>query len=96
MKFCGYSRAMSTGSRCGSNCGSSTISPATVYFPQGSVQLPPTGFALLIPCYLSTYLVNDSIPLYYYTEVIGDARKLPTIRAAASFNSSAIFGKLSL
>ncbi|KAF9648249.1 exo-beta-1,3-glucanase [Thelephora ganbajun] len=65
-------RAISTGPRCGQDCGSSTISPATVYFPQG------------------TYLVTDSIPLYYYTEVIGDARKPPTILAAASFNPAAL------
>lgn len=31
------SRAMWTGDRCGMNCGSSTTSPATVYFPQGFV-----------------------------------------------------------
>ena len=53
---------------------------------------------VLIPWYLSTYLVTDSIPLYYYTEVIGDARKPPTILAAASFNTTAlaIFGELFL
>jgi len=48
-----------------------------------------------MPCYyFSTYLVTESIPLYYYTEVIGDARKLPTILAAPNFNSTAlsIFG----
>ena len=49
-----------------------------------------------MPYYPSTYLVTDSIPLYYYTEVIGDARKPPTILAAATFNATAlaIFGKL--
>jgi len=54
--------------------------------------------ALLMPCNLSTYVVNDSIPLYYYTEVIGDARKPPTILAAANFNPAAlaIFGELPL
>jgi glucan 1,3-beta-glucosidase len=89
------SLAMSTGPRCGQDCGSSTTSPATVYFPQGYVRSPPSELALLIPCYLSTYLVTDSIPLYYYTEVIGDARKPPTILAAANFNPAAlaIFGE---
>ena len=45
--------------------------------------------------YFSTYLVTDSIPLYYYTEIIGDAREPPTILAAADFNpdAPAIFGK---
>ena len=48
-----------------------------------------------MPCCFSTYLVKDSIPLYYYTEIIGDARKPPTILAAADFNpdAPAIFGK---
>jgi len=87
---------MSTGPRCGQNCGSSTTSPATVYFPQGCVRPHPSELTLLIPCHLSTYLVTDSIPLYYYTEVIGDARKPPTILAAANFNPTAlaILGKL--
>jgi len=51
-----------------------------------------------MPYDLSTYLVTDSIPLYYYTEVIGDARKPPTILAAANFNPAApaIFGELPL
>jgi hypothetical protein len=51
----------------------------------------------LKPISPSTYLVTDYIPLYYYTEVIGDARNPPTILAAENFNSSAlaIFGKLS-
>ena len=89
---------MSTGPRCGQDCGSSTISPATVYFPQGCVRAPSSELRYLPLVILSTYLVTDSIPLYYYTEVIGDARKPPTILAAASFNSSAlaIFGELSL
>jgi len=89
---------MSTGPRCGQDCGSSTVSPATVYFPQGCVRPPPSEPTSLIPCYPSTYLVTDSIPLYYYTEVIGDARKPPTILAAANFNpvALAIFGKLSV
>jgi len=42
----------------------------------------------------SIYLISDSIPLYYYTEVVGDARNPPTILAAANYNpsASAIFG----
>ena len=43
----------------------------------------------------STYLVSDTIPALYYTEIVGDARKPPTILAAANFNPTAlaIFGK---
>ena len=87
---------MSTGPRCGQNCGGSSISPATVYFPQGYVRSTPASSHYQYPCHSSTYLVTDSIPLYYYTEVIGDARKPPTILAATNFNSTslAIFGKL--
>ena len=90
---------MSTGPRCGPNCGSSTISPATVYFPQGYLcPIYSSEHILLIPSYPSTYLVTDSIPLYYYTEIIGDARELPTILAAANYNATAppIFGRLLL
>lgn len=45
---------------------------------------------------ISTYLVSDVIPLYYYTELVGDARNPPTILAAANFNPSAaaIFGSI--
>jgi hypothetical protein len=50
----------------------------------------------MMPLISRTYLVTDSIPLYYYTEVIGDARNPPTILAAENFNQSAlaIFGGL--
>ena len=43
----------------------------------------------------STYLISDTIPALYYTEIIGDARNPPTILAAANFNPTAlaIFGK---
>ena len=86
---------MWTGDRCGMNCGSSTTSPATVYFPQGFVR---SSCEILSAPYLldhSTYLVSDSIPALYYTEIVGDAREPPTILAAANFNPTAlaIFGK---
>jgi hypothetical protein len=63
--------------------------------PSGVCSIYSSELALLIPRDLSTYLVTDSIPLYYYTEVIGDAREPPTILAAASFNPAAlaIFGE---
>ena len=67
--------------------------------PKGMCPIYPDAPATLTPCYLSTYLVADSIPLYYYTEVIGDARNPPTILASPSFNFTsalAIFGKASL
>ncbi|KAF8184872.1 exo-beta-1,3-glucanase [Mycena galopus ATCC 62051] len=65
--------AISSGNRCGGGtCGSSTVTPAVVFFPSG------------------TYLVSASIIAYYYTQLIGDARKPPTLLAAASFSDIAV------
>ncbi|KAI6137119.1 pectate lyase superfamily protein-domain-containing protein [Pisolithus sp. B1] len=65
--------AMSTGDRCGGGtCGSSTITPAIVYFPPG------------------TYLVSAPIDTYYYTQMIGDAKRPPTLLADASFQGKAV------
>ena len=92
------SRAMWTGDRCGMNCGSSTTSPATVYFPQGFVRfLRETERIIHLPDH-RTYLVSDTIPALYYTEIVGDARRPPTILAAANFNPTAlaIFGEETL
>ena len=65
---------------------------------KGMSPIHPHELVLLMLYDLSTYVVTDSIPLYYYTEVIGDARKPPTILAAANFNPAApaIFGELPL
>ncbi|KAK4625952.1 Glucan 1,3-beta-glucosidase [Fulvia fulva] len=61
-------RAISSGGRCGpGTCGSSTTTPAVVYFPAG------------------TYMVNSSIIDYYYTQIIGNPRCLPTIKAFPKF-----------
>ncbi|KAI5827019.1 glycoside hydrolase family 55 protein [Schizophyllum commune Tattone D] len=66
-------RAISEGNRCGAfTCVSSTITPAVVYFPQG------------------TYLVTSPIQPYYYTQLIGDAKNLPTLLAASNFAGMAI------
>ncbi|KZV61321.1 glycoside hydrolase family 55 protein [Peniophora sp. CONT] len=62
--------AIADGDRCGEGCGSTTVTPAVVYFPQG------------------TYLVSAPILVYYYTEIVGDARELPTILASPDFNGS--------
>ncbi|EGN92987.1 glycoside hydrolase family 55 protein [Serpula lacrymans var. lacrymans S7.3] len=65
--------AMSTGDRCGNGtCQSSTLTPAIVYFPQG------------------TYLVSSAINTYYYTQMIGDARKPPTLLASHNFTGFAV------
>ncbi|CCL99324.1 uncharacterized protein FIBRA_01342 [Fibroporia radiculosa] len=65
--------AISSGSRCGdATCSSSTVTPAVVFFPQG------------------TYLVSSPIIAYYYTQLIGDARVPPTIRASSSFSGMAV------
>lgn len=38
----------------------------------------------------STYLVSAPLIDYYYTEIVGDARVLPTLKAAASFVGMAV------
>ncbi|KAI9831040.1 MAG: hypothetical protein M1819_005278 [Sarea resinae] len=64
--------AISSGSRCGSGCDSSTTTPALVYFPPG------------------TYLVSAPIIQYYYTQLVGDAVTIPTLKAAAGFSGMAV------
>lgn len=66
--------AISEGNRCGIGClgGSSSVSPAVVYFPAG------------------TYLVSEPIIALYYTQLIGDAKNPPTLRATSDFNGSAV------
>lgn len=38
----------------------------------------------------STYLVSSPLIDYYYTEIVGDAKVLPTLKAAASFVGMAV------
>ncbi|KAH9934709.1 glycoside hydrolase family 55 protein [Fomitopsis serialis] len=67
--------AISDGSRCGDgSCASSTLTPAVVYFPQG------------------TYLISAPLISYYYTQMIGDARVPPTLRASSSFSGIGVIG----
>lgn len=66
------SAAITDGNRCGSGCAGTTITPATVYFPQG------------------TYLVSAPLIAYYYTEMVGDAKVLPTLKASAGFAGIAV------
>ncbi len=42
----------------------------------------------------STYLVSNPIVSYYYTQLIGDAKHLPTILASNNFQGIAIIGAL--
>ncbi|KIM76034.1 glycoside hydrolase family 55 protein [Piloderma croceum F 1598] len=66
-------QAISSGSRCGQGtCGSSTITPAVVFFPSG------------------TYVVSSPIIAYYYTQIIGDAKKPPTLLASSKFSGIAV------
>jgi len=39
-----------------------------------------------------TYLVSSAIDTYYYTQMIGDAKKPPTLLASSSFNGFAVIG----
>ncbi|KAI0820033.1 exo-beta-1,3-glucanase [Trametes gibbosa] len=64
--------AISSGNRCGNGCGQSTLTPAVVYFPQG------------------TYIVSNPIISYYYTQLIGDAKHMPTLVASANFQGIAV------
>lgn len=64
--------AISTGSRCGEGCNSTTTAPAIVYFPPG------------------TYMISAPIIQYYYTQFIGDALTIPTIKATAAFEGIAM------
>lgn len=65
--------AISSGARCGHQCGSSTIVPALIYFPSGR------------------YRVSSPIIMYYYSQLVGNARDPPTIVAAPSFQGMAMF-----
>lgn len=60
--------AISSGDRCGNNCGSSTIVPALIYFPSGR------------------YLISSPIIMYYYSQLVGNAKDLPTLVAADHFS----------
>lgn len=42
-----------------------------------------------------TYVVSSPITTYYYTEMVGDARKPPTLLATAGFSGIAVIGESS-
>lgn len=65
-------KAISDGGRCGDGCGSSTTTPAIVYFPPG------------------TYMVSAPIVQFYYTQLVGDAVQLPTLKALPAFDGMAV------
>jgi glucan 1,3-beta-glucosidase len=64
--------AITSGTRCGQGCDSSTVSPALVYFPPG------------------TYMVSKPIVQLYYTQFVGDAVTVPTIKGTAGFQGIAL------
>jgi glucan 1,3-beta-glucosidase len=85
------SKAISDGNgRCGGGkCPSSTTAPAVVYFPAGCVILFG-GDAYSEPNACSTYVVSKPLNVYYYTQLIGDGRKPPTLQASSSFAGMAV------
>jgi Pectate lyase superfamily protein len=40
----------------------------------------------------STYVVSSPIIAYYYTQIIGDAKKPPTLLASSKFGGIAVIG----
>lgn len=67
------------------------LTPAVVYFPKGCVFSKVLRKALLKPKY-RTYVISAPIIAYYYTQLIGDARAIPTILAAPTFDGIALIG----
>ncbi|KAK7449684.1 hypothetical protein VKT23_013157 [Stygiomarasmius scandens] len=61
----------------GNRCGGGTCASSTI--SPAVVYFPP-----------GTYLVSSPIMTYYYTQLIGDARKPPTLLASASFAGMAV------
>jgi glucan 1,3-beta-glucosidase len=39
------------------------------------------------------YLISSPLVLLYYTELVGDAKEPPTLKAAANFNGIAVLGE---
>lgn len=105
------SAAMSSGGRCGANCGSSTYvillhaESVTNMILIGSHQQScislegeyVSSFYLssLHTAHLtiSTYLVSSAIDIYYYTQIIGDAKNPPTLLASRDFDGAAVIGQ---
>jgi hypothetical protein len=56
---------------------------------------PPqlTDVSTDLPMAQRTYIVSSPIIAYYYTQIIGDARKPPTLRATSGFNGIAVIGR---
>lgn len=45
--------------------------------------------------FTSDYVVSSPLIALYYTQIVGDARKLPTLRAASNFTGMAVIGEFS-
>jgi hypothetical protein len=82
-----FSNAISSGGRCGSGCGSSTVTPAVVFFPTGYAHCDQNQGPFLT--FLRTYVISSPIVALYFTQLIGDARQPPTIRTSAGFSGIA-------
>ena len=67
--------------------------PLSSIFPKGSYRTssrPLCGMTFLL--FFRTYLVSSPTIAYYYTQLIGDAKNLPTLLAAANFTGIAVVG----
>ncbi|KAG6819219.1 hypothetical protein H0H93_014091, partial [Arthromyces matolae] len=87
-----FNAAISSGGRCGGgSCQSSTRTPAVVFVPKGYLHL--TFFAqckLGLITVIRNYVISAPIILFYYTELIGDAKYPPTLLASGNFQGIAV------
>jgi len=80
--------------------GSFSDLPTTTAFPPLSSIFPKGSYCYVFSpvtwndfsSFFRTYLVSSPIIAYYYTQLIGDAKNLPTLLAAANFTGIAVIG----
>jgi hypothetical protein len=56
------------------------------------VSICHTEVLLIILIFCRTYLVSKPIIPYYYTQLVGDAKDIPTLLAASNFAGMAVIG----
>ena len=69
------------------------LSPAIIYFPPGYGNINFDQLESILLFSDSTYIVSSPITTYYFTEMVGDARNPPTIKATAGFSGIAVIGR---
>lgn len=81
--------AITAGSRCGQGCDSSTTTPALVYCKSTFFYLIAffTNSRIVPP---GTYSISKPLIQLYYTQFVGDAVSVPTIKATAGFSGIAL------